>query len=437
MKENSSLFIAGNEMAIRSFNFIAMLSSDNGLLTNQKLADSLERAYMSYIVSGFNPFKEANPTKFIEEFNEEFSNMKFKDSLIGNKILQELNVVDGVIQTRGTKKLVNAENDLIDAWSSLESSNPEFSERLAKYSYLTSSFLTGPTTFHQYIPVSFYNKNYFNNYLSSKIEEINLNKDPRSIDFNFIKQFAEHNLDNPMLSGKNKLVNKVEESFYLVGNTPSLKIINKKIKPNEKGIKFIYNWNINETVNSTKMESLLNSEIVGKKEVIGNINLTNVLLFEEARDITKPKPVKLVEKIKEVKEVKNNDTPTNFNPTKVPEEKRQEFAKYVTDNLGEILSIKTQIEKTEQLEGFKKKKGEDLTTYEIEFKDGKAQIFFEGGAITIPASELTLSMGKLLDIKVLVGIGKLIDNKWLDSGRTKNDWNSMTTEERNNEIECL
>jgi len=73
MKENSSLFIAGNEMAIRSFNFIAMLSSDNGLLTNQKLADSLERAYMSYIVSGFNPFKEANPTKFIEEFNEEFS----------------------------------------------------------------------------------------------------------------------------------------------------------------------------------------------------------------------------------------------------------------------------------------------------------------------------------------------------------------------------
>jgi len=81
--------------------------------------------------------------------------MKSKDSLIGNKILQELNVVDGVIQTRGTKKLVNAENDLIDAWSSLESSNPEFSEKLAKYSYLTSSFLTGPTTFHQYIPVSF------------------------------------------------------------------------------------------------------------------------------------------------------------------------------------------------------------------------------------------------------------------------------------------
>jgi cell fate (sporulation/competence/biofilm development) regulator YlbF (YheA/YmcA/DUF963 family) len=146
-----------------------------------------------------------------------------------------------------------------------------------------------------------------------------------------------------------------------------------------------------------------------------------------------------VEKVEERvnSNVNSKVKPTNFNPTKVPEEKRQEFAEYVTDNLGEILSIKTQVEETEQLEGFKKKKGEDLTTYEIEFKDGKAQIFFEGGEITIPASELTLSMGKLLDIKVLVGIGKLIDNKWLDSGRTKNDWNSMTTEERNNEIECL
>jgi len=30
-----------------------------------------------------------------------------------------------------------------------------------------------------------------------------------------------------------------------------------------------------------------------------------------------------------------------------------------------------------------------------------------------------------------------IKDKWLDSGRTENDWNSMTIEERNNEIGCL
>ena len=32
---------------------------------------------------------------------------------------------------------------------------------------------------------------------------------------------------------------------------------------------------------------------------------------------------------------------------------------------------------------------------------------------------------------------KEIKDKWLASGRTENDWNSMTTEERNNEIDCL
>ena len=103
---------------------------------------------------------------------------------------------------------------------------------------------------------------------------------------------------------KNKLVNKVEDSFYLVRDTPSLKITNKKIKPNEKGIKFIYNWNINETVNSTKMESLLNSEIVEKKEVLGNINLTNMLLFRDS--INSGNAFKNVEKVKErVEKVKN------------------------------------------------------------------------------------------------------------------------------------
>ena len=496
MKENSSLFIAGNEMAIRSFNFIAMLSSDNGLLTNQKLADSLERAYMSYIVSGFNPFKEANPTKFIEEFNEEFSNMKSKDSLIGNKILQELNVVDGVIQTRGTKKLVNAENDLIDAWSSLESSNPEFSEKLAKYSYLTSSFLTGPTTFHQYIPVSFFNKNYFNNYLSSKVEEINLDKKSDSIDFNFIKQFAEHNLDNPMLSGKNKLVNKVEDSFYLVKDTPGLKITNKKIKPNEKGIKFIYNWNISETVNSDMMDILLRSEVVVKKKIISQVNLTNMPLFKNPinvrsafKDVVIPKEVeKEVEEVKDTKEFSLieslNDRvdiqyPENISIIVKDEVDEKEYSYTLSSlKLMELSNVPHDkvipyVEKENYEVTINKLYGEDALNYvsltgsEVSISEGKfikSNPKFIGNFNSVylnpnnkNASGETLqgyakklleeSDKKYIDKNQLdmfgneitkdeIGFNNIKD-KWLDSGRTENDWNSMTIEERNNEIGCL
>jgi hypothetical protein len=473
-----------------------MLSSDNGLLTNQKLADSLERAYMSYIVSGFNPFKEANPTKFIEEFNEEFSNMKSKDSLIGNKILQELNVVDGVIQTRGTKKLVNAENDLIDAWSSLESSNPEFSEKLAKYSYLTSSFLTGPTTFHQYIPVSFFNKNYFNNYLSSKVEEINIDSSNDSIDFNFIKQFAEHNLDNSMLSGKNKLVNKVEDSFYLVRDTPGLKITNKKIKPNEKGIKFIYNWNISETVNSDMMDILLRSEVVVKKKIISQVNLTNMPLFRNPinvrsafKDVVIPKEVeKEVEEVEDTKEFSLieslNDRvdiqyPENISIMVKDEVDEREYSYTLSSlKLMELSNVPHDkvipyVEKENYEVTINKLYGENALNYasltgsEVSISEGKFiksnpkfienfnSVYLNPNNKNASGETLQGYAKKLLEesdkkyidknqldmfgneiTKDEIGFNNIKD-KWLDSGRTENDWNSMTIEEKNNVKNCL
>jgi hypothetical protein len=104
------------------------------------------------------------------------------------------------------------------------------------------------------------------------------------------------------------------------------------------------------------------------------------------------------------------DITTNYNPTNVSEEKRQEFAKYVTDNLGEILNIEEKEVETEILQGYKKIKGETLKVYDVTFEDGTIKdMFFKGGSFIVDQDSPSKVMA-LSDIKLVIGIGKLIES---------------------------
>lgn len=309
MQNNPQLFIAGSKSASKTFNLISKLSSDNGLLTNQDLADRLERSYLAYIMSGFKPFKENNPSKFIDNFNKKFIKIKENEKISKNKLIKELDIKDEVIQASGTKKLTHYKNELTDAWKELEEQFPEFSKELAKYSYLTSGFFTGPTTFFQFIPVGFYNKNYFNAYLNKINNKLNNfeNDNKGEYDFNFIKQFAQNNFDLSNITGKNKLIYPGKIN-YIGHKKTGLVISDVKEK---RGIVNIYNYNIDNISShsfNTKFIKFINSlqKKEDKNSIFEESNLTNEPLFSDSQyvDITQPqeKPEVLPEYQEEVNE---------------------------------------------------------------------------------------------------------------------------------------
>jgi hypothetical protein len=299
-----------------------------------------------------------------------------------------------------------------------------------------------------------------------------------------------------MLSGKNKLVNKVEDSFYLVRDTSGLKITNKKIKPNEKGIKFIYNWNISETVNSNMMDILLRSEVVIKKKIISQVNLTNIPLFRNPinvrsafKNVVIPKEVeKEVEEVEDTKEFSlikplNNRVDIKYpktvnitveNPVdnevmdlKLDTLKLIELSELVNNEVIAYVKGEDYSETVELLYGkdagdyvgytnseFSKAEGkfmkanpkfmeefngaylneinpesdgESLQSYAVKLLEGSDIKYIDKNQLDMFGNEIT---------KDEIGFNNIKD-KWLDSGRTENDWNSMTTEERNNEIDCL
>tara|TARA_R110000822_G_scaffold302649_2_gene426998 strand:- start:46677 stop:53717 length:7041 start_codon:yes stop_codon:yes gene_type:complete len=195
MQANKKFFPTAAPGAVRTFNFISRLLGDENLL-DQDLGDNLERSYYSYLMSGFKPLQMTVKEKgtLLNELPKEYREMKklYPD----NVLLQELTEVEAEVKKffyltmSSSKKNPSKINAIIDSWLDLMEQEPEFSDRLIKYSFIESSFGKSITQFHEFIPYQWFNKHRINSYLKE------LSLDDYIVDWNFVDQFFRNNLEN-------------------------------------------------------------------------------------------------------------------------------------------------------------------------------------------------------------------------------------------------
>ena len=201
IQANPTLFISANQNIWNTYNIISEQIYGESL-NNQELADKLEKTFYSYLMSGFGPFnlKGSEINNIVNNFPSEL--LDFKVSLAEREenyyILDELQTK--IVKPKATgqnqlklyipnkKNSKEYDNKMMNSFKEILKYYPEIGKKLIQYSFFTSGFNLGADTFYQYIPPTFFIENGFNEYV--KEYNRNLNKE----DLNFIDQFYLSNL---------------------------------------------------------------------------------------------------------------------------------------------------------------------------------------------------------------------------------------------------
>tara|TARA_R110000822_G_scaffold152112_5_gene291319 strand:- start:11646 stop:19385 length:7740 start_codon:yes stop_codon:yes gene_type:complete len=236
MQANPKFFPTASPVAIRTFNMVSRFMEQNSL-NDDFLGDQLEKSYYSYLMGGFKPFNITNTERIdlIVNMPAELLKMKeeYSDNLLVNELGFEISPVPNkfYISMSSNNKTASKKNDITDAWADLLEQEPEFAERLIKYSFIESSFSNSISQFHEFIPYQWFNKNRLNSYLKG------LELNAYEVDFNFIDQFFRNHIDMDKiglkLNSRNSGPSSIDPSGEYLRVGP---IINPK---NEKFIKYI------------------------------------------------------------------------------------------------------------------------------------------------------------------------------------------------------
>ena len=211
VKSNPKLFFTGNSVIQETFNEIS--NDVNGeLLLDNDFGKELNKMFYSYIVSGFGPLnmQSSERKELTLKFSKEFEAFK-----LANKgkyaIVDELTVKQGdaleFVGLNNRKKSKDYERKLVKSFLDLLNNEEDFTNKLIKYSYLTSGFNNNSSQFFTIIPSQWFNRNNINRYIIDKskyYDELNLENDD-----NFIDQFYLSNLENA------KYVKSISESQIL------------------------------------------------------------------------------------------------------------------------------------------------------------------------------------------------------------------------------
>ena len=202
VKGNPNLFLSGNHVIQNTFNEISYSIYNEILLKNEAddaLGDKLEAHSYSYLMSGFKPLnisineKTELLTTFVNEFKEFKEENKGLYSIIDTLIVKPGSGKIDFITLNNRIKAPAIEESLTNSFSSLLDSEPEFAEKLIKYSYLTSGFSMNHNQFFTHLPAQWMMRNSINRYI------IDVNKKYNDEGFNdkfMIDQFFLSNLEN-------------------------------------------------------------------------------------------------------------------------------------------------------------------------------------------------------------------------------------------------
>ena len=237
MQANPKFFPTASQGVVRTFNMIARFMEQNSL-NDQTLGDKLEKAYYSYLMGGFKPLNMNNTQKveLIKNLPEELRIMK--ENYPNNVLVQELQLMDTptakkyYIGMSSNNKTSSTKNAITDGWLDMMDQEPEFSDRLVKYSYIESNFNNSISQFHEFIPFEWFNRNRLNSYLKS------LNINAYEVDFNFIDQFFRNNFHN--LEKAELTITDRNTGYHPADTSGDYLILGPKVTPkNEKFIKYM------------------------------------------------------------------------------------------------------------------------------------------------------------------------------------------------------
>lgn len=184
MERNPKYFHTAKKEVVITYNFISQLLEGTNLMRDD-LATELDRAYYTYLMSGFLDLDSEYRKELLKDFPSEFK--KFKKNYSDNLLLRELYVEKDAITISKVKKTVSFQNDLIDGWRELFELEPSFAEKLVQYSYLQSGFNKKLDSFHDLIPTEFFNSNRFNSFMQGMSEREDV------VDMVFVDQFFRNN----------------------------------------------------------------------------------------------------------------------------------------------------------------------------------------------------------------------------------------------------
>lgn len=194
MRANPKYFLTAQDAVIHSFNYISDKRYSERL-QNQDLADALEKAHSSYVMSGFRPL-QASPEeklKLMNEMPDRLTELKENPKYKNNTFVHTLYVKEGeergYVAMPGNKKTVTTKNSLTDGWREILERDPKIGEDLIKYSFYISGFNMSMNQFHDFIPYQWFNKNRFNSYLKSTIQPSG------ELDKKFIDQYYRNNYE--------------------------------------------------------------------------------------------------------------------------------------------------------------------------------------------------------------------------------------------------
>jgi hypothetical protein len=198
VKANPKLFLSANSVIQNSFNEIAYDLSNDKLLDNE-LGDELEIHAYSYLMSGFQPLnisiaeKTELLTNFVNEFKKFQTDNKELYSIVDSLVVKPGSGKIDYITLNNRIKSPEIEESLTNSFSDLLDKEPEFTEKLIKYSFLTSGFSMNPNQFFTHIPSQWMMRNNINRYIIDTNDNYNNNE---VNDFNMIDQFYLSNIDN-------------------------------------------------------------------------------------------------------------------------------------------------------------------------------------------------------------------------------------------------
>lgn len=240
MLNNPKFFIPYRKSVVQTFNRVSN-EIKGSLLVDDKLANSLVRSYTSYILSGFSPFEMSNQEKndivesipsIIKELQKTYPENPFLNELY----LKEAGVIKDdqnnsigktfQVGLSNSKKSTTVQNNIVDGFRDLLELDPENAEKIIKYSFLTSGGVKTMSSFFEYIPHEWFNRNRFNQYLNNVIDRDSREKTQAVMDVSFANQYMRHNLNDPF----------IVETKTITTNEEGIKNINSPTKARERKI---------------------------------------------------------------------------------------------------------------------------------------------------------------------------------------------------------
>ena len=237
---------------------------ENMFVYNKKLSadeiNYIDSSLMTYLVSGHDAFAPEYRADIINKFPEEFKKLsETNDEIMNNGLVKKLRFEpatkegDPINRTlfRNNGSATSEEMQQVkDDWAALLGSSDEdvvkFGKKLVQYTYFSTGFMFGNTSFFHVVPVSFWKalttekSGNFNKYLKKILDE---SKYDFNLWENFYSQFKRNNYTKsnyvPRVNEDNSNITKIDDKGTIEVNANTVKDRVFILEDNERGIKFV------------------------------------------------------------------------------------------------------------------------------------------------------------------------------------------------------